>query len=108
LDYWAGNILWENGEISAVIDWEEAGFGDPGVDMAYALRELYFVGAPEVAEEFLRTYESRSGSPVANFHFWALAAAVRLMEIPDSWISEEPFQHRYREFLRWAMIGINQ
>ena len=24
LDYWSGNILWENDEISAIVDWEEA------------------------------------------------------------------------------------
>jgi aminoglycoside phosphotransferase (APT) family kinase protein len=105
-DYWAGNILWDGGEISAVLDWEEAGYGDPGVDVAYALMELHLVGEPEAADEFLRVYEARSGCPVANLHFWSLAAAVRPMEQPEGWISDEPFQGRYREFVRRALAGI--
>ena len=29
-DYWAGNILWDGDAITAVVDWEEAGYGHPG------------------------------------------------------------------------------
>jgi aminoglycoside phosphotransferase (APT) family kinase protein len=106
LDYWAGNILWSDDEITAVLDWEEAGYGDPGIDVAYALMELYLVGQPEAAKEFLQTYERLSGNPVANLHFWALAAAVRPIELPEGWISDEPYQSRFRAFVQWALAGI--
>lgn len=26
--YWPGNILWDDGQIAAVVDWEEASYGD--------------------------------------------------------------------------------
>ena len=29
-DYWSGNILWHGDQISAVVDWEVAGYGHPG------------------------------------------------------------------------------
>lgn len=100
--------MWKNSEITAVLDWKEAGYGDPGVDVAYALMELHLVGEPEATEEFLRVYETRCGSPVVNLYFWALAAAVRPMEQPEGWISDEPFQGRYREFVNWALVGIKK
>jgi aminoglycoside phosphotransferase (APT) family kinase protein len=33
LDYWRGNVLWDQGRITAVVDWEEAAYGDPGIDL---------------------------------------------------------------------------
>jgi aminoglycoside phosphotransferase (APT) family kinase protein len=32
-DYWPGNILWRDGTIEAVVDWEEAQFGDPALHL---------------------------------------------------------------------------
>lgn len=105
-DYWAGNILWEDDEISAVIDWEEAGYGDPGVDVAYALMDFYLIGQLDAWAEFLRAYEAARGGPVPNLHFWALAAAARPIHRPEGWISEEPFISRHREFVQWALEGV--
>jgi len=31
-DYWPGNVQWRDGRIAAIIDWEEAAFGDPMAD----------------------------------------------------------------------------
>ena len=57
-DYWAGNILWQGDEIAAVVDWEEAGYGHPAADVAYA-RMFYFIeGLPEAAQVFLDAYET--------------------------------------------------
>ena len=57
LDYWRGNLLWEDGQISAVVDWEEAAFGDPAVDVGYCRMELAIMGITEEAEEFVRVYQ---------------------------------------------------
>jgi hypothetical protein len=76
--------------------------------VAYALMDLYLVGASEAAEEFLRVYEALRGGPVANLHFWALAAATRPMAQPEGWIDNEPFQGRFRAFVQWALAGINR
>lgn len=35
LDDWRGNVLWDRGQTTAVVDWEEAACGDPVVDVAY-------------------------------------------------------------------------
>ena len=86
IDYWSGNILWLENEISAVLDWEEAAYGDPAVDLGYARMNMVLLGEPDAADEFLRVYESEMGRRVENLGFWELAASVRPMIDPEEWI----------------------
>jgi aminoglycoside phosphotransferase (APT) family kinase protein len=90
LDYWSGNILWHEEEISAVIDWEEAAYGDPAVDVAYAEMNICLMGLPEAAAEFLRVYQLEMGQDIQNLAFWELAAAVRPMPDPVDWSIADP------------------
>ena len=39
-DFWPGNILWRDGQLMGVIDWEDAAFGDPLADLANTRFEL--------------------------------------------------------------------
>ncbi len=88
IDYWTGNILWQGGRITAVLDWEEASCGDPGYDVAYMRAELALLGGLPLADQFLAVYEKEMGSPVANSPLWELAAAVRFIEDPAGMIPE--------------------
>jgi aminoglycoside phosphotransferase (APT) family kinase protein len=100
LDYWSGNILWDDNEISAVIDWEEAAYGDPAVDVGYALMNMKLMGLPEAADEFLRVYESKTGKTLKNLRFWKLAAAVRPMIDPVDWkIDRSPGKDIFQGFI---------
>ncbi|MCA9932947.1 MAG: phosphotransferase [Ardenticatenaceae bacterium] len=99
IDYWSGNVLWNNDSISAVVDWEEASQGDAGIDVAYCRMDMILCGLREAADTFLATYESEMGQPVANLGFWELTAAVRPMFSPDGWISEPPAIERFAEFV---------
>jgi aminoglycoside phosphotransferase (APT) family kinase protein len=101
IDYWSGNILWDENEISAVIDWEEAAYGDPAVDVGYALMNMMLMGLPNVADEFLQTYESETGKTLQNLGFWELAAAVRPMTDPQDWrIDQSPGKDIFKNLLR--------
>ena len=86
LDYWHGNVLWHEGRISAVVDWDFGGYGDPAIDVAYFRMNMYLRGIKEAADIFLRSYEAGSGTAVQNLGFRELAAAVQ--PLPDSvlWI----------------------
>ncbi len=98
VDYWPGNILWNNDRITAILDWEEAAYGDPGIDVAYCRMQMALDGMDEAAEEFLAVYEADMG-PVANLAFWELAAAARPMFDPVGWIDEAPADERFRQFI---------
>jgi aminoglycoside phosphotransferase (APT) family kinase protein len=103
IDYWSGNILWDNGSVSAVVDWEEAAQGDPGIDVAYCRMDMILCGLSEAADLFLATYEQEMGRPAANLGFWELAAAVRPMFSPEGWISESPAVERFADFVDAAI-----
>jgi aminoglycoside phosphotransferase (APT) family kinase protein len=98
IDYWPGNILWDQDRITAVVDWEEAAYGDPGIDVAYCRMQLALDGMDQAADEFLAVYEADMG-PVANLGFWELAAAARPMLNPVGWVEESPARERFRQFI---------
>lgn len=99
IDYWPGNVLWDRGQITAIVDWEEAAYGDPGIDVAYCRMELCLSGMGEVADQFLETYEAQAGRPVANLGFWELAATARPMFNPQGWITGSPAKVEFRAFI---------
>jgi aminoglycoside phosphotransferase (APT) family kinase protein len=108
VDYWSGNILWQAGRdfaprIVAVVDWEEAAYGDPGIDVAYCRMDMLLLGYSEAADEFLAVYEAEAGRPVANLALWELAAAVRPMFSPEGWIDESPARERFAGFVAGAI-----
>jgi len=99
IDYWRGNVLWQQGNIAAVVDWEEAAYGDPGYDAAYCYMELIIMGMIEEAETFLQVYETEMGGAVPNFGIWGLAAAARPMYDFAGWITEPEKENQFRDFI---------
>lgn len=80
-DYWIGQVLWEQGRISAVLDWEEAGYGDPAYDVAYCRMDLWLGSMGRTAaDELLRVYEAEMGRPISNLALWEFAATPRVMK----------------------------
>lgn len=99
IDYWSGNILWHEGHISAVVDWEEAGFGDAAIDVAYCRMQLYLEGLDDAAETLLQVYEQESGKQIVNLGLWELAAAARPMTDPDGWFTRPFMRERFQHFI---------
>jgi aminoglycoside phosphotransferase (APT) family kinase protein len=99
IDYWPGNVLWDQGQITAIVDWEEAAYGDPAIDVAYCRMEMFLSGMGHVADEFLDTYETEVGHQVANLGFWELAAVARPMFSPEEWLTEYPAKEEFRSFI---------
>ena len=85
MDFWPGNVLWQAGRISAVVDWDGAAYGDPALDVGNFRMEMHLRGIPEAADLFLERYERTAGT-VANLGFWELAAAARPLPEPAKWL----------------------
>ena len=85
MDYWPGNVLWLDGSVSAVLDWDAAAYGDPALDVGYFRMNMYLRGIKEAADVFLKHYEAVHG-PVRNLGFWELACAARPLPDPAAWI----------------------
>ena len=55
-DYWPGNVIWQDGRLVAVIDWEDARLGDPLADLATARVELLCRYGDAAMERFTNQY----------------------------------------------------
>jgi aminoglycoside phosphotransferase (APT) family kinase protein len=55
-DYWPGNVLWRDGRLAAVIDWEDACLGDPLADLATARVELLCRYGDDAVDTFTARY----------------------------------------------------
>jgi len=77
-DYWPGNLLWRDGRLSAVIDWEDAAVGDPLMDLGITRLDLLWIFGREAMDAFTRHYLSLKPVDRASLPYWDLAAALRL------------------------------
>jgi aminoglycoside phosphotransferase (APT) family kinase protein len=71
-DYHPGNVLWERGRVSGLVDWQAACIGPPSVDIGHC-RANFLRYAPELADVFTRHAERALGT---QFHPWADVAAL--------------------------------
>jgi aminoglycoside phosphotransferase (APT) family kinase protein len=98
-DYWPGNLLWQKGRLSAVIDWEDAAIGDPLSDLANCRRELLWAFGDVVMERFTRQYVSLTGIDVRNLPQWDLAGALGADTAMSGWGLDEQAERAMREGL---------
>jgi aminoglycoside phosphotransferase (APT) family kinase protein len=100
-DYWPGNILWKNGTLAAVIDWEDAARGDPLGDLANARLELLFFFGPDVLNGFTDRYLSQAPIDPTDLPYWDLAVALRPIAPFATMFPDEPTASTMRTRHRW-------
>ena len=109
-DFWPGNILWKDGKLTAVVDWEDARLGDPLADFAISRLDTLLVFGQEAMNEFTDCYQAVSQADLANLPYWDLYAALRAAPHLAEWsavyphfgrrdITEELMRTRHTQFL---------
>jgi len=85
-DFWPENLLWQNGAIVAVLDWEDAAIGDPLCDVAACRVELRYQLGAEAMDEFTEAYSqhlpagtSIDAKRLALWQVYVAAAAQKYM-----------------------------
>lgn len=76
-DYWAGNVVWNDGRIAGVIDWEEARVGDPLIDVAISRLDILWLLGVDAMDAFTDAYRSATKVDLADLPLWDLDAALR-------------------------------
>lgn len=76
-DFWPGNVLWREGEIVGVIDWEEPEIGEPLADLAISRLDILWVLGWEAMLEFTDLYLGQMNLDSTALPYWDLAAALR-------------------------------
>ena len=80
-DYWPGNLLWQDGRLKAVIDWEDASLGDPLIDLGIARLEVVWMFGPPALPLFTQAYAARNPMDFDALPYWDLCAALRLSRL---------------------------
>jgi aminoglycoside phosphotransferase (APT) family kinase protein len=102
-DFWPGNVLWRDGQLAAVIDWEDAALGDPLIDLANGRLEILWALGAEAMENFTRQYQAANAIDLSGLPYWDLRVALRNVEKIGGWGLEVGVEKRMRDELRWLM-----
>ena len=108
-DFWSGNVTWDDGIISGVVDWSGAAIGPPGFDIGWCRLDLYLLFDEHIADEFLRSYTAAAGVAVSDPTLWDLWALARSYEHVETWaanygplgrsdLTEAELRHRHTEW----------
>jgi len=100
-DFWPGNILWKDGQLVAVIDWEDAALGDSLADLANTRLEMLWAFGIDAMHSFTRQYQSMVSIDFTNLPYWDLFAALWPVHQIARWGLDETTERTMRERHRW-------
>src|SRR5262249_27485241 len=84
-DFWPGNMLWRDGRLVAVVDWEDAQVGDPLADLANSRLEILWAFGMDAMQSFTQQYQSMTPIDFTNLPYWDLWAALRPISKAAQW-----------------------
>ncbi len=96
-DYWPGNVLWRNGELVGIIDWEDAALGDPLSDLASSRLEIFWACGAEAMEQYTEYYRSLTSSDLSDLPYWDLYRGLRSATAISGWGLEKEAERKMRE-----------
>lgn len=100
-DFWPGNLLWREGQLVAVIDWEDAAVGDPLVDVGNSRLELLWAFGIDTMQSFTEQYQRLTNLDWRNLPYWDLCAALRPAGKLHAWGLETAVEKAMREKHGW-------
>ncbi len=108
-DFWPGNTLWRDSQLTGVVDWESPGIGPREMDVAYCSLDIRYLGMDKVADHFIKSYQEAAGASLADLPHWEAVALCRPMPDIAKWvpawvamgrnITEDKARTRYTEVL---------
>jgi aminoglycoside phosphotransferase (APT) family kinase protein len=106
-DFWPGNVLWRDGRLVGIIDWEDAALGDPLADLGNTRLELLWAAGADAMRAFTRRYLELNTLDVSALPLWDLAAALKLAAFP-TWVEGSrvaTMQDQFSGFVDNALNG---
>ena len=95
-DYWPGNVLWKDGRLVGVIDWEDARLGDPLADLANSRLEVLWAFGIDAMHSFTYHYELMMSIDCTDLPYWDLCAALRPAFKIAGWAGDDATERRMR------------
>lgn len=118
-DFWPGNLLWKEGELAAIVDWEDAEVGNPLMDFAITRLDTLWIFGEDALHAFTRRYQTLTAFDFAALPYWDLLASLRpaghLGEWAAGWpdlgradITEATMRAGHRWFVNQAFLSIRR
>jgi len=104
-DFWPTNILWRDGRIVAILDWEDCAIGDPHSDVATACLELRYLFGAAGAARFKHAYERHRALEPTRFAHWQVYVAAAAQHFMGKWRLEKAREDHMR---RTALSSIRE
>ncbi|MEI7986830.1 MAG: phosphotransferase [Armatimonadota bacterium] len=93
-DYWPGNMVWNDDQLAAVIDWEETSIGDPLFDVAIARLDVLWAYGEEAMLTFTNAYQAKVDLDYTFLPWWDLRVSLRPMLNIAAWATSFPLLGR--------------
>lgn len=109
-DFHPANVLWEQGKVSAIVDWVNACRGPAGIDVGHCRVNLAQMYGISVANDFLAAYQRHAGSSFTYDPYWDLVSLTDILDgspvVYPGWkvfgmtgLSNELMRHRLDDYL---------
>lgn len=99
-DFWPGNLLWRDGALVAIIDWEDAKLGDPLADLANSRLEILWAFGMHAMHRFAAQYRTLTTIDFTDLPYWDLYAALGPASKLSDWGLDVSREQTMREGLR--------
>ena len=100
-DFWPGNVLWKDGHLVAVIDWEDAHIGNPLADLANSRLEILWAFGIDAMQCFTQQYQVMANIDFNYLPYWDLFAALRPIARIATWGLDENIEKTMRARHQW-------
>jgi aminoglycoside phosphotransferase (APT) family kinase protein len=78
-DFHPENTLWSRGRLTGVVDWTQASWGPPGLDLGHMRWNLVLDGGQPIADRFLACYQALTGTSLDDQPYWDLVSLFDLL-----------------------------
>lgn len=111
-DFWPGNVLCQDDQIAAVIDWEDAALGDPLADLANGRLEVLWAFGDEAMHSFTHDYAAlMPWVDLRHLPYWDLSAALRPIGQFETWgldaATVRTMRERHRGFVAQSFADLS-
>ncbi len=84
-DFWSGNVVWRDGELTGIVDWSGGTRGPRGFDVGWCRLDLVLLFDERLADVFLAAYEDGCARALDEIALWDGWAAARSHDLVESW-----------------------
>jgi aminoglycoside phosphotransferase (APT) family kinase protein len=84
-DFWPENLIWHEGVVVAILDWEDAALGDPLSDVACCRLELRYKFGKAGSQRFTQAYAGHRVLDHERLALWQVYVAAAAQRFMGEW-----------------------